>query len=158
MLSRLASRRALAAAARARVLLAGGSQRGAAADAAPQFPQPPPLDTHALVRRLEKSGLSVVQAEALTAHLVELMAATLERLEGKFQTKTEAERGLLAHESSLSLFRAEIKMTLEGVGASVKRDSDGVKAELDKLRTGAWRSRPRRVGGTLTRRRRRAQS
>ena len=44
------------------------------------------------VKRLERSGMSQAQAEELTAHICEVVAGTLERLEAKFATKTEAER------------------------------------------------------------------
>ena len=44
------------------------------------------------VKRLERSGLSQLQAEELTAHICAVVAGTLERLEAKFATKTEAER------------------------------------------------------------------
>ena len=36
--------------------------------------------------------MSQKQAEELTAHICEVVAGTLERLEAKFATKTEAER------------------------------------------------------------------
>ena len=44
------------------------------------------------VKRLERSGMSQAQAEELTAHICEVVAGTLERLEAKFATTTEAER------------------------------------------------------------------
>ena len=50
--------------------------------------RPPPPQ----VKRLERSGMSQAQAEELTAHICEVVAGTLERLEAKFATKTEAER------------------------------------------------------------------
>ncbi len=48
---------------------------------------PPPQ-----VKRLERSGMSQAQAEELTSHICTVVAGTLERLEAKFATKTEAER------------------------------------------------------------------
>jgi len=52
----------------------------------------PPLDTHALVQRLQGAGLSLSQAEEATAHMCTVITGTLERLEAKFLSRTEAER------------------------------------------------------------------
>jgi hypothetical protein len=124
---------------------------------------PPPQ-----VKRLERSGMSQAQAEELTSHICEVVAGTLERLEAKFATKTEAERvrrrcrhavpcGWLAHASALasqttflqetafSMFKASIQTDLEHQKTAMKRDCDAVRTECDKLRTGAARepARPR---------------
>ena len=148
---------------------------------------PPPVDTHELarsgpcacagaglprlltpvlppqVKRLERSGMSQAQAEELTSHICEVVAGTLERLEAKFATKTEAERvrarrdasprrrradlclaapqTTFLQETAFSMFKATIQTDLEHQKAAMKRDNDAVKAECDKLRTGAARGR-----------------
>jgi hypothetical protein len=118
------------------------------------------------VKRLERSGLSQAQAEELTAHICAVIAGTLERLEAKFATKAELShvrapcghafmqpgsgprlsRGAAAwvalqntflQESAFGMFRASTNTTLDQTQTAMKRDCDAVRAECEKLRTGA---------------------
>ena len=52
----------------------------------------PPLDTHAAVKRLERSGFTPSQAEAATEQLCAVLLSTLARLEAKYLPRHEAER------------------------------------------------------------------
>jgi hypothetical protein len=117
------------------------------------------------VKRLELSGLSQTQAEKLTTHICAVVAGTLERLEAKFATKTEAERvrarrllclsfrrrasnatprrvacgttqTTFLQETAFGMFRASTQTTLDQTQTAMKRDCDAVRAECEKLRTG----------------------
>lgn len=87
----------------------------------------------------------MLQAEALTAHICEVLTGTLERLETKFATKQEGERSTFLQDSAFGLFKAETRTTLEMRQAAVTRDYDSVKAEA----RGASRSPPALSGSAL---------
>lgn len=83
----------------------------------------------------------MTQAEALTAHICEVLTGTLERLESKFATKQEGERSAFLQDSAFGLFKAETRTTLEMRQAAVTRDYDSVKSEARGTRALRKRSR-----------------
>mmetsp|Transcript_925 Transcript_925/g.1656 ORF Transcript_925/g.1656 Transcript_925/m.1656 type:complete len:309 (-) Transcript_925:210-1136(-) len=104
--------------------------------------QPPPaepvrplfIDTLQLLRKLEETGLSTDQAEALTESMVSLLGHSAERMQDSYVTKPDLEKAEIKHESTLQLYRHDFKQYQENEFARMKREIDRLKVECENLR------------------------
>ncbi|KAH9550709.1 hypothetical protein CY35_10G085900 [Sphagnum magellanicum] len=93
------------------------------------------VDTLALVRRLESQGLSAKQAEAITAVITEVLNDSLENVAQSFTSKTEMQRSEMMAEAALSKFKGEVQSSQEHHFATLQRETERLRTDIDKMRS-----------------------
>ncbi|KAL9253602.1 Coiled-coil domain-containing protein [Drosera capensis] len=92
------------------------------------------VDTLALVRKLEAQGVPSKQAEAITAAITEVLNDSLENVAHSFVSKVEMQKIEVVQESNLSKFKSEVKSLQEHHFALLKRETEKLQADIDKMR------------------------
>ncbi|GAB2224420.1 hypothetical protein Droror1_Dr00005179 [Drosera rotundifolia] len=92
------------------------------------------VDTLALVRKLEAKGVPSKQAEAITAAITEVLNDSLENVAHSFVSKVEMQKIEVVQESNLSKFKSEVKSLQEHHFALLKRETEKLQADIDKMR------------------------
>ncbi|KAH8939541.1 hypothetical protein BDL97_15G042000 [Sphagnum fallax] len=93
------------------------------------------VDTLALVRRLESQGLTAKQAEAITAVITEVLNDSLENVAQAFTSKTEMQRSEMMAEAALSKFKGEVQSAQEHHFATLQRETERLRTDIDKMRS-----------------------
>jgi hypothetical protein len=93
------------------------------------------VDTLALVRRLEAQGLTAKQAEAITAVITEVLNDSLENVAQSFTSKTEMQRSEMMAEAALSKFKGEVQSSQEHHFATLQRETERLRTDIDKMRS-----------------------
>ncbi|KAL2650314.1 hypothetical protein R1flu_018442 [Riccia fluitans] len=93
------------------------------------------VDTLALVRRLESQGLTPKQAEAITAVITEVLNDSLENVAQSFTSKSEMQRSEMMMEGVMSKFKAEVQSNQEHHIASLQRETERLRTDIDKMRS-----------------------
>ncbi|CAK9257449.1 unnamed protein product [Sphagnum jensenii] len=93
------------------------------------------VDTLALVRRLESQGLTPKQAEAITAVITEVLNDSLENVAQSFTSKTEMQRSEMMAEAALSKFKGEVQSSQEHHFATLQRETERLRTDIDKMRS-----------------------
>ncbi|XP_024393648.1 protein FMP32, mitochondrial [Physcomitrium patens] len=93
------------------------------------------VDTLALVRRLEAQGLTPKQAEAITAVITEVLNDSLENVAQSFTSKTEMTRSEMMAEAALSKFKGEVQSSQEHHFATLQRETERLRTDIDKMRS-----------------------
>ncbi|GAB2293409.1 hypothetical protein Dimus_027610 [Dionaea muscipula] len=92
------------------------------------------VDTLALVRKLEAQGVPSQQAEAFTAAITEVLNDSLENVAHSFVSKAEMQKIEVVQESNLSKFQSEVKSSQEHHFALLKRETEKLQGDIDKVR------------------------
>ncbi|GAB2279487.1 hypothetical protein Dimus_014126 [Dionaea muscipula] len=92
------------------------------------------VDTLALVRKLEAQGVPSKQAEAITAAITEVLNDSLENVAHSFVSKAEMQKIEVIQDSNLSKFKSEVKSSQEHHFALLKRETEKLQGDIDKMR------------------------
>ncbi|GBG86216.1 hypothetical protein CBR_g41121 [Chara braunii] len=93
------------------------------------------VDTLALVRRLEGEGMDVKQAEAITHVITEVLNDSLTNAANTFTTKIEATKIEMTMEAAIAKFKAEIQSSQDHTTATLMRDGEKLRTDIEKLRS-----------------------
>ncbi|KAJ7524590.1 hypothetical protein O6H91_17G013000 [Diphasiastrum complanatum] len=93
------------------------------------------VDTLALVRRLESQGMTVNQAEAITAVINDVLNDSLENAAKSCISKEEMQRREMMQEAALSKFQSEMQSTQEEKYNALQREGEKLRTDIDKLKS-----------------------
>ncbi|CAO1622208.1 unnamed protein product [Parajaminaea phylloscopi] len=93
-----------------------------------------PFDTHALVTRLESSGMPRAQADALVAALDDVVSESLSQLEKGCVGREEGEKWRYAQKVDFARLKSEIQLLERNDFAMMKSENERLMADVEKLK------------------------
>ncbi|PWN94809.1 mitochondrion protein [Tilletiopsis washingtonensis] len=102
----------------------------------PRHMHTPPshFDTHALVARLESSGLTRQQASELVASLHAAVSSAVANLEASLIPRAEAERWRYSQKVDFARLKSEIQLLERNEFALMKSENERLMADVEKLK------------------------
>lgn len=92
------------------------------------------FDTHALVTRLESSGMPRAQADALVAALDDVVSESLRQLEKGCVGREEGEKWRYAQKVDFARLKSEIQLLERNDFAMMKTENERLMADVEKLK------------------------
>ncbi|CAO1631857.1 unnamed protein product [Jaminaea pallidilutea] len=92
------------------------------------------FDTHALVTRLESSGMAREQADALVAALNDVISESLSQLEKGCVGREEGEKWRYAQKVDFARLKSEIQLLERNDFAMMKSENERLMADVEKLK------------------------
>ncbi|KAL3818805.1 hypothetical protein ACJIZ3_004710 [Penstemon smallii] len=92
-----------------------------------------PVDTLALVRRLEAQGVPSKQAEAMTSAMTEVLNDSLDNVSYSFVSKAEMQKNEMTQESNLSQFKSQVKSSQDHHFSLLQHETEKLKSDIDKM-------------------------
>ncbi|CAO1629809.1 unnamed protein product [Sympodiomycopsis kandeliae] len=107
----------------------------------PSFRQMPPMmtlphhfDTHALVTRLESSGMPRAQADTLVSSLNDVISESLRQLEKNCVGREEGEKWRYSQKVDFARLKSEIQLLERNDFAMMKSENERLMADVEKLK------------------------
>eukprot|EP01024_Parvocaulis_polyphysoides_P013443 TRINITY_DN15252_c0_g1_i1.p3 TRINITY_DN15252_c0_g1~~TRINITY_DN15252_c0_g1_i1.p3 ORF type:complete len:192 (+),score=25.64 TRINITY_DN15252_c0_g1_i1:42-578(+) len=91
------------------------------------------INTLQVARGLQRSGLTVDQAEKATNQIEEVLKQYQEDMSENYMTKIEVERLLFEQQSQTSQFRIEVTKDIERLSGQVDKNRQEIQYEVNKL-------------------------
>ncbi|XP_074286219.1 protein FMP32, mitochondrial-like [Silene latifolia] len=91
------------------------------------------VDTLAMVRSLEKEGISSKQAEAITSAITEVLNDTLENVSYSFVSRGEMQKTELIQEGNIAKFKTEVQSSQDHHFALLQRETEKLQGDIEKL-------------------------